>query len=109
MTTLARRTFRAAMGGAALAAREGIAASIRRVGMQLYTVRVDLEKDFDGTLAKVAAIGYKEVEFAGYFGHTPQQVRAALKAHGLASPAAHVDILRSEEHTSELQSLTNLV
>lgn len=91
MTTLNRRTFLAAMGAAALAAREGIAASIRRVGMQLYTVRVDLEKDFDGTLAKVAAIGYKEVEFAGYFGHTPQQVRAALKAHGLASPAAHVD------------------
>ena len=32
--------------------------------MQLYTVRTDLEKDFAGTLAKVAAIGYKEVEFA---------------------------------------------
>ena len=35
--------------------------------MQLYTVRDAMAKDFDGTLAKVAALGYKEVEFAGYF------------------------------------------
>jgi sugar phosphate isomerase/epimerase len=74
-----------------VAARPAWADSITRVGMQLYTVRTDLGKDFDGTLAKVAAIGYKEVEFAGYFGRTPQQVRDALKANGLTSPAAHVD------------------
>jgi sugar phosphate isomerase/epimerase len=91
MTTLDRRTFIGTIGAAVLAARPAMAASIKKVGMQLYTVRTDLEKDFDGTLAKVAAIGYKEVEFAGYFGHTPQQVKAALKKHGLSSPAAHID------------------
>lgn len=91
MTNMDRRTFLTALGVAALAVRETAAASISRVGMQLYTVRAALEKDFDGTLARVAAIGYKEVEFAGYFGHTPAQVRAALKKHGLTSPAAHVD------------------
>src|SRR5262245_17192431 len=91
MTTLNRRTFLAALGAAAAAARPAWADSVKRVGLQLYTVRTDLEKDFDGTLAKVAAIGYKEVEFAGYFGRSPQQVRDALRAHGLASPAAHVD------------------
>ena len=67
------------------------AASIQQIGMQLYTVRTDLEKDFAGTLSKVAAIGYTEVEFAGYFNHTPQQVKAALTANGLTSPSAHVD------------------
>ena len=91
MTTLDRRLFLGTLGAGVLAARSAWAARIGRIGMQLYTVRTDLEKDFDGTLARVAAIGYKEVEFAGYFGHTPQQVRDALKKHGLSAPAAHLD------------------
>jgi sugar phosphate isomerase/epimerase len=88
---LDRRTFMTTMGAALLAMRRAIAASIPRIGMQLYTVRTALEKDFDGTLAKVAAIGYKEVEFAGYYNHTPQEVRDTLKRHGLAAPSAHID------------------
>src|SRR5436190_24293264 len=82
MANLDRRTFLTALGATAIAARSAWARSVKKVGMQLYTVRTDLGKDFDGTLAKVAAIGYKEVEFAGYFNHTPQEVRAALKRHG---------------------------
>jgi sugar phosphate isomerase/epimerase len=46
--------------------------------VQLYTVRTLLERDFEGTLAGLAAIGFREVEFAGYHGRTPQTVRAAL-------------------------------
>ena len=64
-------------------------AKLKTVGMQLYTVRRELEKDFEGTLARVAALGYREVEFAGYFGRAPKEVRAALARHELASPAAH--------------------
>ncbi len=66
------------------------ASHIEKVGLQLYTVRGLMAKDFHGTLSEVAKIGYKEVEFAGYFGHTPQDVRAALDMHGLAAPSAHV-------------------
>lgn len=91
MTKIDRRTFVGTVAAAAFAARSGFADSVKRVGVQLYTVRTDLEKDFDGTLAKVAAIGYKEIEFAGYFGHTPQQVKQALTSHGLVSPSAHLD------------------
>jgi sugar phosphate isomerase/epimerase len=91
MLDMDRRTFLGTMAAAALASRGGSAASIQNIGMQLYTVRTDLEKDFAGTLAKVAAIGYKEVEFAGYFTHTPKQVKEMLTAHGLTSPSAHVD------------------
>ncbi len=92
MIDLSRRAFLGTMAAAPLAVR-GVraAAAIPRIGMQLYTVRTQLEKDFAGTLAKVAAIGYKEVEFAGYFNHSPQQVRDLLTANGLTSPAAHVD------------------
>src|SRR5690242_15501353 len=51
---------------------------IERLGLQLYTVRTEMEKDFEGTLAKVAGAGYQEVEFAGYFNQSPSSVRAIL-------------------------------
>jgi sugar phosphate isomerase/epimerase len=63
---------------------------IERVGLQLYTVRDLMKKDFEGTIAKVAQIGYKEVEFAGYFDRSPQAVRAILEKDGLTSPSTHV-------------------
>jgi sugar phosphate isomerase/epimerase len=49
-----------------------------------------MEKDFEGSLAKVAALGYKEVEFAGYFNHKPQDVKAILDRHGLKAPSTHI-------------------
>jgi len=94
MMTLDRRTFIGTMGAALLAMRRAVASSLPRVftrGAQLYTVRTLLEKDFDGTLAKVAAIGFTEVEFAGYFKQTPDQVRDAMKRHRLTAPSAHID------------------
>ncbi|MFZ0957294.1 MAG: sugar phosphate isomerase/epimerase [Candidatus Sulfotelmatobacter sp.] len=63
---------------------------IEKVGLQLYTVRDLMKADFDATLAKVAAIGYKEVEFAGYFGRTGKQVRAAVDKNGLSPVGTHV-------------------
>ena len=63
---------------------------IERIGLQLYTVRDLVKQDFEGTLSQIGAIGYREVEFAGYFDHTPEQVRAALDHAGLKAPAAHV-------------------
>jgi sugar phosphate isomerase/epimerase len=67
----------------------GAAHHIDRVGLQLYTVRDLMKQDFDGTVAGVAKIGYKEVEFAGYFGKSPKEVRALLDSNGLTSPSAH--------------------
>jgi sugar phosphate isomerase/epimerase len=63
---------------------------INNLGVQLYTVRDLMQTDFDGTIAKVAQIGYKEVEFAGYFGRTGKQVRAVLDKNGLKAPSTHV-------------------
>jgi sugar phosphate isomerase/epimerase len=79
-------------------ARTNLAASglgarrLTAIGAQLYTVRRELEKDFEGTLARVAALGYREVEFAGYFNRPPKEVRAVLARHDLTSPAAHVQL-----------------
>src|SRR5437870_5324330 len=58
-----------------------------RIGLQLYTVRHQMEKDFEGTIARVAATGYREVEFAGYFGRNPRDVRALLDHHGRTGSA----------------------
>ncbi|HUA14620.1 MAG TPA: sugar phosphate isomerase/epimerase [Verrucomicrobiae bacterium] len=79
---------------------------IDRVGVQLYTVRDQMKDDFEGTIAKVAQIGYKEVEFAGYFDHTPQQVRAILQKNGLTSPACHVEygVLAPDKWPEQLES-----
>ncbi len=43
------------------------------LGVQLYTLRAEMERDVAATLARVAEIGYEEVEFAGYFGHSPSE------------------------------------
>ena len=92
-----RRTFleaaTAVTAATLLTSRAGWAAAEHRaehIGVQLYTVRDAMKEDFDGTLAKVAAAGYKEVEFAGYFGRTGQQVRASLDKAGLTAPSTHV-------------------
>jgi len=90
-----RRTFLGTMTAATLLTRRlGFAADdrkIEKIGLQLYTVRDLMKQDFDGTLAKVAATGYKEVEFAGYFDRSPKDVRAAVDRHGLTAPSAHID------------------
>src|SRR5580704_9900285 len=61
-----------------------------RIGVQLYTVREMMKTDFGGTLEKVAAIGYNEVEFAGYFDHQPKDIRAILDRMHLTAPSEHV-------------------
>ena len=60
------------------------------VGIQLYTVRREMQRDLPGTLARIAEIGYREVEFAGYFGRAPAQIRSELAAHGLTAPSTHL-------------------
>lgn len=62
------------------------------VALQLYSVRDEMQKDFIGTLGKVAGIGYKGVEFAG-FGNIPAvQLRKVLADLGLAAAGSHTDI-----------------
>ncbi len=68
------------------------AESIDRIGVQLYTVRSAMAKDMPGTLAAVARLGYREVEFAGYFGRTSAETRRMLDDNGLTSPSTHLGL-----------------
>jgi len=59
------------------------------VGLQLYSVRKLLPNDYAGTLKQLAAIGYREVEAAGFFGHSAEDVKAAMASAGLNCVSAH--------------------
>lgn len=93
-----RREFMQALGAAAagtLFIRPDGRASKRmqRIGLELYTVRKEMQSDPERTMAAVAAMGYTDVELLwsmDNFGRTPEQVAAALKQDGLLAPSAHV-------------------
>jgi len=95
-----RREFLKASAAAAGAAAVGTstlwsrlaqgAAAHQPIGLQLFTVMALLEQDFEGTLATVAQIGYKEVETIGAFGRDPRKVRDLLDKYGLVSPSQHL-------------------
>jgi sugar phosphate isomerase/epimerase len=98
MINMDRRSFLGELSGAAAATMIGRnfawAAEQRRIksiGIQLYTVRDALQRDYDGTLARLAEIGYREVESGRDHDKPPKQMRDALMRHGLTSPSYHVD------------------
>ena len=73
------------------------------IGLQLYSVREMLAKDYEGTLNQIGALGYQEVETAGYFDHSPEQVKSAMSAAGLKCVSAHYP------HTSLSQDFDKIV
>src|SRR3984957_618070 len=72
------------------------------IGVQLYSVRDILPKDYEGTLRQLAALGYQEVEAAGFFGRSPSDVKKAMDQAGLRCVSAHYplkDLLPKTEET----------
>ena len=64
------------------------------VGLQLWSLREYLPKDLGGTLSKIRALGFREVEGAGLWGKTVREVRSALDAAGLRCQSAHMQFDR---------------
>lgn len=62
------------------------------IALQLYSVRDDASADLFGVLKKVAQMGYDGVEFAGYYGNDPQEIRKALDDLGLKVEGTHTPI-----------------
>ena len=99
MTLTSRRHFLKAAGAAAIAA-----AALRNpleleayplglpLGLQLYSLRELLPKDFDGTLKAVAAAGYTEVEAAGFYAMSAQEFKQSVDAAGLKCVSAHYSL-----------------
>lgn len=83
--------------GLALGATPGIAGAARAtpgwpLGVQLWSVDAELKRDFDVTLRRLAALGYKRVESAGLHGRTPAAFRRAVDAAGMRCDSAHVSM-----------------
>jgi sugar phosphate isomerase/epimerase len=60
------------------------------IGLQLYSVRKQCEKDLPGVLKAVAAMGYEGVEFAGYYDRTADELKKMLDANGLKCCGTHL-------------------
>jgi len=84
-----------ALGAATLVGESGLTRGLlanpygKPIGLQLYTVRDELQKDVPGTIEKVAAIGYKEVEIYDLYGMAPAQFTKLLKDNGLTAVSGH--------------------
>lgn len=66
---------------------------LRRVGIQLYTLRDDARRDLERTLGDIAQAGYKDVELLSSmnnFGMPPARLRAILDRNGLRAPSTHL-------------------
>ena len=100
-----RRSFIQSTSAAAalLSTAWGRAASLGLpIGLQLYSVRTLLPTDYAGTLKQLGAIGYQEVEAAGFFNLPVEQVKAAMKAAGLRCVSAHYPLGLLKAHTEEI-------
>jgi len=67
----------------------------RRIGIQLYTVKDELPKDFIGTLKKLSAMGYSSIEPYGFttddfFGHTMKELSNIVKDMGMTVSGSHI-------------------
>lgn len=85
-----RRTLLAAVPAALAACATLPADAPPVIGLQLFSLGDAVERDLDGALAAVAAIGFRTVETAGLAGRTAPQFRTALDRAGLRAPAMHV-------------------
>lgn len=76
------------------------------ISLQLYSLRDDAPKDFIGILKQVAEIGFDAVEFAGYHGHSAEDLRAALDDNGLRCSGTHtaISLLEDDQYASTLKT-----
>jgi sugar phosphate isomerase/epimerase len=111
-----RRTFIGTTAGAILtgSATKVLASSessekLGRIGLQLYTVRDQMKGSVPKTLAAVAKAGYKEVEFAGYFGHSADDIKKMLDDVGLVAPSSHIQMAQLGTEFGSLLDYANRI
>ena len=76
------------------------------IGIQLYTVRDAIAKDFAGVVKRIAEIGYVGVEPAGFPGTTPQEAGKLFRDLGLAVPSAHTPLPLGQQKQEVLDTMS---
>ena len=109
MELISRRAFlQGAAASAAGAALAGSADSLLAdtlewpLGLQLYSVRALLPQDYDGTLKQLGALGYREVEAAGFFEHSASEVKQAMGRAGVNCVGAHYSLEKLQPQLDEI-------
>jgi len=77
----------------ALAPRAAPARRLKRIGLQIYSLRDAARENLERTLAGIAAAGYTDVELLDFwknFDTPPKAMRALLDRHGLRAPSTHI-------------------
>ena len=98
MSPISRRTFLQASSAAVMAGTLARSMPVFAtplglpLGLQLYSVRDQITKDFDGTLKQIGALGYREVESAGYYGRSADDFKKALTMASLRCVSAHYSL-----------------
>ena len=62
------------------------------VAIQLYSVRREMAEDFEGTLRRIAEMGYDGVEFAGLHGKDYAEAKAICERYGLTPISSHIQV-----------------
>jgi sugar phosphate isomerase/epimerase len=90
---LSRRSFLVSAGAGLAAGSFNYAFANHHIkiplGIQLWTVKSEAEKDLEGTLRKVYAAGFREIEFAGYYGKAPADLAKLMKDIGFSLVSTH--------------------
>jgi len=63
-----------------------------KIGLQLYSLKELAQKDFLGTVEKVAKIGYDGIEFAGFFNVPSKELKKVLDSNGISACGSHTGI-----------------
>jgi sugar phosphate isomerase/epimerase len=82
----------AAAAWTATRVKRGLAADKLPIGVQLYSVREDCERDLPGTLKALKGFGYEAAEFAGYYGKSAAELRRLLDDNGLKCCGTHTGL-----------------
>lgn len=62
------------------------------IGLQLYTLGDMPTKDLDGTLAKLAAVGFTDIELPNFYNRKPADLRAAADKAGVRYSSIHMNM-----------------
>ncbi len=79
------------------------------LGIQLYSVRRQLPTDYEGTLKQIAALGYREVEAAGFYNHSASDVKQAMQQAGLHCVSAHYSYDALNGHVDEIVAFMKVI
>jgi len=76
------------------------------LGLQLYSVRQQLAQDYEGTLAQVGSVGYREVEAAGFYQRSATDVKQAMQKANLRCVSAHFPFADLHSRYDEILSFS---